>query len=231
MFPPTALALFALAAPPGPTVPSRDFPDDLQWRAVLACTRVSTTTGAYGNATGVTVGLKDGIAYVLTAAHAVAAPDAREAHYFTRDSYPARAKTFPKVAVALSLPAADVALLKVPVGDWPAPVLQLARPGRRPKAFPATALSVGCTDAGPPTCSAEVLRAKRLVRRPGDVAFFWESEVMPRPGRSGGPLVDPNGRVIGLCAASQGGRGYYTHLDEILAGLKKNGDSWLWDEK
>src|SRR5205085_1352643 len=177
------------------------FPDDLQWRAALACPRVSTTTGAYGNASGITVGLRDGFAYVLTAAHAVAAPgEKREAHYFTKESYPARAKTFPGVTVvaslaAASLAAADVALLKVPVGDWPAPVLKLAGPGDRPKAFPAAALSVGCTDADAPTCAAEVIRSKRLVRRPGgEVAFFWECEAATRPGRSGGPLVGRAGR-------------------------------------
>ena len=39
------------------------------------------------------------------------------------------------------------------------------------------------------------------------------------------------GRVIGLCAAAQKGRGYYSHLDEILAGLKVKDFGWLWQEK
>src|SRR5262245_18563053 len=118
MFTPTVLTVIAFAAPPGPTVPGSSLSEKQQWRAVLACPRISTTTGGYGSATGVTIGLKDGVAYVLTAAHAVTGEESREAHYFTKESYPAREKTFPKVQVALRLAAADVALLKVPVDDW-----------------------------------------------------------------------------------------------------------------
>jgi S1-C subfamily serine protease len=169
---------------------------------------------------------------VLTAAHAVATPGVREVHYFTQESYPERAKVFTRVTTVATWPAADVALLSVAVGDWPAPVLKLAGPGQRPKTFPTTALSVGCTAAGSPTAREEQIQAKRLVRRPeGAVAFFWQCQAASLPGRSGGPLLDRNGRVIGLAAATQSGRGFYAHLDEILAALKKHDYSWLWENK
>ena len=47
-------------------------------------------------------------------------------------------------------------------------------------------------------------------------------------GRSGGPLLNLDGQVIGICAATSLGKGYYVHLSEIHAGLKTAGYDWLW---
>ena len=135
------------------------------------------------------------------------------------------------MVVVVRLQAADVALLKVAMTDSP-PTLKLAAPGRRPKAFTVPVFSVGCTDGDAPTAAPDTLRAKRIVRRPGDeVAFFWETSTPGRRGRSGGPLIDENNRVIGVCSATQDGNAYYAHLDEIQAGLKRFGYAWLYDGK
>jgi S1-C subfamily serine protease len=230
MFPPVVLAWIAVA--PAPVVASRDFTPEAQWAAALACPRIVPSVVAQGTGgTGVTVAVKDGAAYVLTAAHVVSGSPGFEVRYFDRASYPIRAKSFDRVSVLVRDSDADLALLKVETGSWPVPVLKVSGPGRRPKDFPAPALSVGCTNEGAPTCSAESIRAKRLVRRPGnEIAFFWETIAAPQPGRSGGPLVATDGRVIGICSAAQDGAGYYVHLDEILARLKEAGYGWLWEE-
>jgi S1-C subfamily serine protease len=230
MLPPVILTAVALAA--APTVASREFTSDAQWAAARACPRITPTdVGQATGGTGVAIGSKGGAAFVLTADHAVTGARELEVCFFSRESYPLPAQRFERASVVLHLPAADLALVRVPVGEWPVPVSKLAAPGRRPKEFPAVALSVGCTGTDAPTCAVESIRAKRLVRRPGnEMAFFWETAAPPQPGRSGGPLIGTDGRVIGLCSAAQDGHGYYVHLDEILAGLKKAGYGGLWED-
>jgi hypothetical protein len=53
--------------------------------------------------------------------------------------------------------------------------------------------------------------------------FHWQTETPPDNGRSGGGLFDRDGRLAGVCVANQEGRGYYLHLDEIHAALKRQG--------
>ena len=72
--------------------------------------------------------------------------------------------------------------------------------------------------------------ARRVVRRPGGaLGVFWETESAPVGGMSGGPLLDREGAVIGVCSAVSlaNGRGYFTHADEILAALAGSDHRWL----
>jgi S1-C subfamily serine protease len=226
------LAAAATTCHTGPLVALADFPADRQWAFVAACPRIAGISITSESGTGVTVGVRDGFAYILTARHVVPEAGPRELHYFTPQSYPARSRVVRDGNVEIRLPTPDLALIRVPIGHDPVPVVKLAGPGQRPKSFPAAMLSIGCNDGGAPTVRGESIQAKRLVRRPDDrVAFFWETPTPPVPGRSGGPLIAPNGTVVGLCSASQDGRGYYTHLDEILAALRPAGYAWLWEGK
>lgn len=220
---------FAMAMMPiGPTVRSANFTEAVQWELTAASPRIVTTGAQQDTATGVTIGQRDGIAYVLTAEHGVPGNDERELHYFTKQSYPVPARKITGAVVALRLGDPDIALLKVPVGSEILPVVKLAAPGARPKKYPVPVLSIGCDDTRAPFCMADTIRAKKLVRRPfSKIGFFWETDTPPNPGRSGGALIDASGRVIGICSAAQDGRGYFTHHDEILAGLKRNGFGWL----
>lgn len=231
------LLLLAVAAPPppipeNPVVEGAVLSPDAQWAALAASPRILMQSGSFGTATGITIAVKDEFAYILTARHAI--PDVatdREVQFFTRESYPKPAQAFRAVEMLAQWGDPDLALLRAKVGSdaEDIPTLRLARPGERPVKFPFGAVSIGCSDRGPPSSRSELVVAKRYARRPGDtLAFFWELANPPVQGRSGGPLLDSEGRVIGVCAAAQRNKGYYTHLDEILAGLKKEGYGWLW---
>lgn len=225
------LLAFLAAAPmgPDPTVPAARTAEQ-QWEALEACPRILTLSGSGGSATGVVLKVRAGYAYLLTAQHATPDADEREVQFFTRTSYPNPARKYRGVEVLKRWEQPDLALMKVTLGpDDALPVLPLAPVGHRPKRFPVEALSVGCSEGRPPTCRSELVIAKRPARRPNNgIAFFWELAVPPLPGRSGGPLLDGDGMVIGICAAAQYGRGYYTHLDEIQAVLARDGFDWLW---
>jgi S1-C subfamily serine protease len=219
-----------------------------QWHALEACPRLVLDSSQEKYATAVVVGQKDKETYLLTAWHAVEGKYQFDFHFYTRSSYPLpdwKVEKVPTVLVASSKNA-DFALLKVvfPLRDSllpdlppvPLPRLKLAGPNERSNKFPFDAVSVGSSFGEPITCQAESIWAKRFVRRPSklegaeQLAFFWESAGAPARGRSGGPLLNREGKLIGLCVAAKGERGYYTHQDEILAELKEAKQAWLWEE-
>ena len=231
------LAYVFLTVPSVPFPPAGLIPVDAQWAAMAACPRVSAgptrvSEGPEGGglvATAVCIGHRDGFAYLLTASHAVPDGEARAYEFYTRESYPkpARVLTHGEVVVRLADP--DIALIKLPEAGEPVRVLPLAGPGGRPKRFPFAGVSLGCADGGLPRCRDEKVVEKVLVRRPGGgVAFYWRVAVPLVGGMSGGPLLGADGKVIGICSATQGGVGYCTHLDEVLYGLEQNGYGWLF---
>jgi S1-C subfamily serine protease len=209
-----------------PVIPGTALTELKQWAAILASPKVSVPGRT--NGTGVVIGAKDGFGYLLTAAHVVPL-DGIEVQFTTRETYPKTAWFATQPAVVARWPDPDLALIRFPLPmGRDLPQLPLAGPGQRPKTFPVPAWSAGVGQDEAATIRAERVLAKRAIRRPGhDLAFFWETENETQLGRSGGPLVDDRGRVIGICAARQAGRGYYTHLDEILAALKRDGHGWL----
>ena len=212
-----ALTLLLAASPDGAALDA-----DARWAAALACPVVSVPNGPTGS--GVVVGVKDGHAYLLTAAHVVPL-DGVEVRFTSRDRYPEAAWFADRPEVVARWPDPDVALVRFKTGDRTVPRLALAAPGQRPKEFPARVWSVGGLGA---TSQLDRILAKRFVRRPGaGPAFFWETERESEPGRSGGPLLDERNRLIGIAAANRDGHGYFAHLDEILAALKRDGHGWL----
>jgi S1-C subfamily serine protease len=220
--------LLLLLAPPGPLAGADLIPQGQRWAAVAGCVRVSSGGDAGVVGAAACVGYKDGHAYLLTANHVVPKTAGRKYEFYTEESYPEAEQAVIGGDVVVQLPDADVALVKVKVESRPA-VLPLAGPGERPKHFPFAAVSVGCPAGETPLTRAEKVVAKRAARRPeGGIAFFWEMAQRPIGGMSGGPLLDAKGRVIGVCSAAKpGGPGYFAHLDEVLAGLRREGHGWL----
>src|SRR5438093_1402336 len=79
------------------------------------------------------------------------------------------------------------------------------------------ALTVGCDGAGgAPAVAVDTVRAeKNLGPRSPYKCNFFEADRPPAVGRSGGPLVDRQGRLIGVCSGTLGGKkGYYVHIAE-----------------
>lgn len=225
---PAVTIAFLIPLGPAPVGKDLALTIDAQWTAIEACPRIVNQAGDRSVGTGVVIGVRDGYAYILTALHVAVDPEEREVQFFTRKSYPVPSRKLRGVRVIARYPETDTAVLKLSIGENPPAVLPLAGVGQRPKRFPFDAVSVGCSNGKLPTCRGEQVTGKKLVRRQNDIAaFFWELTDAPLPGRSGGPLLDSQGRVIGLCAAARDRRGYYTHLDELLVGLKRDELGWL----
>ena len=180
------------------------------------------------------VAIKDGHAWALSAAHVVHNGAAFEAEMFLRTSYPAPNYTLGGVKIVAQNATADLVLMKIPLDEQkapPPPVLKLAQPGVRPKKFPFPALSIGCDDGFSTRCYDVNIQGKHFRPESSKAAFFWESKETSGHGRSGGPLLDKSGNVIGICAANMDGMGYFAYCDEIHAWLKSSGNEWIWKDE
>jgi S1-C subfamily serine protease len=217
---------------PAQAVEARDFPKSLQMRAVAATVRVANRSERT-EGTGVIIGAKDGALYILTAAHLAARDDRLEISTFSEKSYPFPVKTYDKVELVLrARDLRDLALIRI-AGAERAPALMPFCPAQRfPSEGPFEALSVGCGASKTPMCLLEKISKEKKIRRPPsrETARFWEVDVEQAAGRSGGPLLDKDGCLIGLASGVNEGKGYYTHAAEIQGWLKKSKFKFLLEE-
>jgi serine protease Do len=207
----------------GQVVESKDFAKDLQLNAAYATVRFDV------GGSGTIVKRQGPLVYVLTANHVVANVDAVQVVTFSKDSYPKSAAVYSGGKVIARGKDEDVAVIRFQTRDDMPGMLPLCMPGAVPAGDALPVLSVGCVTGEPPTCVAGATAAKKLVRRPGvkEAVFFWEVNKEQEKGRSGGALVDQQGRVIGIASGRSGGKGYYCHTSEIHKVLKNNGLRWL----
>jgi len=209
---------------------STDFPKAMQVAAVSATVRVVNVENQSGGS-GVIVGRKGRFVYVLTAYHVAGETGRLEVATFAEKASPKAPRVYPAVRlVARAGGVRDLALLRVVTTDpMPAPLslcpARLLPDGK--EGF--KALSVGCAGGEAPTCLVEEVVGKRRVRRTGagQPADCWEVGRKQQVGRSGGPLVDRRGYLLGVCSGTNEGKSYFCHTDEARAFLKESGFDWL----
>ena len=144
-------------------------------------------------------------------------------HTFSAESYPKAVKVYGSSQVVAQAKEQDLAVVRIVTRDKAPGVLPLCPAPKAPgdKDFPG--LSVGCNDGKAPTCRAETVKGRKVVKRPGeDPLISWEVAAAPAAGRSGGPLLDKRGKVVGIASGGNDGLGYFVHIEEVERFLKQN---------
>ena len=213
-------------------VESKDFSMDTQTAALRATVKIVNLTTNL-EASGVIIKQEAKAVYFLTAAH-IAKPDDKLAiSVFTAESYPKPSETYKSATVLASDTEKDIAVIRLFTTDTMPGVLPLCPPKKvvDVKDFPA--LSVGCGDDKAPACRVEMVLRRIKVQRPREkgTTLTWETVAAQARGRSGGPLVDKRGFVVGVASGTNDDHGYYVHVDEINRFLKENALERLYEEK
>lgn len=204
-----ALSLLLLASPLAA--------DDHKVAVMLATVRIDTGDG-FGSGVVIKQEGKD-TAYILTANHIVDGARKIEVQTFSLISSPKPAKTYTGGKVIAQAKEPDLALIRLPIDADVPGVLPLAPRDFDGKNF--KALLGGCA-ADSPTCKETAVIAKKHIDVPGvGKSWAWELAEAQATGKSGGPLADSQGRLIGIASKSSNDKGYCTHLDEIRTLIEK----------
>jgi S1-C subfamily serine protease len=211
--------VIVVSAPP-------DVPEAVRKAGLPATVRVSDP-GSAGTGTGVVIGVRDGDVYILTAAHVVSRGAKVQAETFSPLEPSKVDSTHEGGEVRFRVTDADLAVIRIPAGKREWAVVKLAHESDVKGAW-----VIGCDDGREPRFTAIALTGKKLVRRPdGTSAFYSQAEGESVAGRSGGPLLDAKGQLIGICSGTQDGKSYFAHPDEIRAALKAHRLAWVLGEK
>jgi S1-C subfamily serine protease len=202
------------------------FPESIRNTALQSTIRiVAPKAGKLGS--GVAVAQRDGYCYALTAQHVVA----KAVRLDVVAQVDGEAKTFTDVEVVAGLPESDLALIRFPVKSATITYLRLAEKSRLAKKdFPIPVLNSGWQGNDGPTCAEDQALARVFLRHPERrIAYFcWQTKEPSEEGRSGGPLINAKGELIGICSGNLEGKSYFTHLDEIHYFIRKHSSCpWL----
>jgi S1-C subfamily serine protease len=222
-------APFLLALLVADDAPADRYPARLREAAVTATVGLSGTGGGRLGS-GVLIGRSGPHVYILTAAHVVARARQVDVHVPVQGKQ-GKSEVHRGAEVLARSPEADLAIVRLRASAGLPRSLSLAAVKQIPKA-PFQALSVGWASGDAPTALDERVRRQAQVRRPGEKVSTrcWETQRKQARGRSGGPLLDRAGRVIGLASGHDREAGYYVHVEEVHRFLKKNGLGFLSEE-
>ncbi len=209
-----------------PQAKEEPFPKEVREKALAATVRlVNVDQGSEG--TGVIIKHDRGEVYILTANHVVANVKNLELYVRGTEGKPV---VYRSARVLGGSTLSDLAIVRLRSTDKFPEALPICPKGKGPRARAFNALSVGWPKNGA-TAQVERVRQKLLLKRPGETESIWsyETERKPTPGRSGGPLVDTSGQILGVASGHDEKSGYFTHFDEIHRFLRENGLQWLID--
>jgi S1-C subfamily serine protease len=209
-----------------------EFTKEQQVTATLATVRVRNTS-VDREGSGVLIGKRGEYVFILTAQHIVQGGDRFEVAVYAKESSRPH-KIYPSAEILAQMQGlGDLALLRLRTDDSMPSYLQVCPVAKVPKEMPISMLTAGCESGKAPTVIVEKGVEKKLAqRREGDEkATFWEVAAKYPPGRSGGPLIDKQAYLLGVCSGTNRDKTYFTHIDEIHRFLIRHGYRWLTEEK
>ena len=179
-----------------------------------------------------------GSAYILTADHVLAVDGSGlpTVSTFTAKSVPFPSAKAAKVTVVRRLPDVDVAVLRAEIADPTGVIHMCPKEKLAGVAGPTAQMPLPVLTAGMGgSFDSPVLLIDRVTglrrAKPGSGVLFFQADTAPSAGRSGGPLVDQRGYLIGICSGTRGGHGFYVSIGEIRAALGRKNLAWLVDGK
>ena len=221
MLPTLTLCLTALTPAGPPAAP----PAAVREGGLAATVRVTDAAGG-GVGTGVVVGVRDGSVYVLTAAHVLGPGRGPRVETFGPRAPRKPDSVHDLCELLFRATDSDLAVVRLPAGkrEWAtAPVAPPPPAGKVPDAGWARRVRRGPG----PRVEAVALTGRKLVRRKdGSAGVLLAGPRGGGRGRSGGPLLDGDGRLLGVCNGTQDGMTYYAHPDEIRAALRAHRLGW-----
>jgi S1-C subfamily serine protease len=219
-------SILAIVLSQAPAAEVEGFTPAVQQEALQATVRVvNQKKNAIG--AGVILNRSGAITFVLTAAHVVDSAERVDVHVFTSKSYPKPAQIYESAAVIVRArdKQPDLAVLRVIGYGGASQGLKLCPMRELPDESKFSVLSVGCGDNHVPTLRSEqvidTVHAKK--RNDSHVSSYFRTDQKPSSGRSGGPLVDSRGRLLGICSGGDNGRAFYCHLEDIHQFLRAHG--------
>jgi S1-C subfamily serine protease len=230
-------SLLFLACLPGQFVENPLFPKEKQDAAFNATVRTYHEASRSAG-TAVIVARKDDKSYLLTAAHLVPEQaiqgreksDIRSVELFLYNAKEPTTVSHGVARVVVRMPNEDLALLEAVLPN-PPDAAPLCPKDKLIMKFPLTVLTIGTLPDGPPDIIVDQVRRQKWIKKPDKTeANYYEADIPQGPGRSGGPMIDSRGYVIGIASGTENGKGYYICIEEIHRALAREQFSWLYEK-